>query len=165
MLVNHYTRYPDTDESSNQVVSESELSVVVRHDTLSERIPSTFPGNRVLLGDLSVRSVRLRNSGAIDLQWLCELVKHLLVLLICHLAVNEHIRVWLQVGSVVTQLLQEGVILGRHMEGVLDGLTDLRWDMCRDPILVSGNLGIVVLLNVRVEVSIPSGVIESWCAR
>ena len=84
------------------MVSESELSVVISHDALTERVPGTLPGHRVLLGDLSVCSEWLRNSGSVYLQGLCKLIKHLLVFLISHVTVDQHVSVWLQVRSVVT---------------------------------------------------------------
>jgi hypothetical protein len=165
MLVNHDGGNPNTDQRSNEMISESELGVVVGQDTLTERVPGALPGNRILLSNLCISSVGLGNSRSVDLEGFRELVKHLLVLLIIHLTVYEHISVGFQIRSVITQLLQERIVLRGHVESVLNRLTDLRRNMSGYTEFVSGDFGVVVLLRVWIKVTIPGSVVECRGAR
>mmetsp|Transcript_26493 Transcript_26493/g.54682 ORF Transcript_26493/g.54682 Transcript_26493/m.54682 type:complete len:264 (+) Transcript_26493:29-820(+) len=129
----------ETERHAGEEVAEVVPGIEVAQHALTEGKPRTLPKDLLTLLDLLGRSVRHGDLRAVDLQGLREGVEHLLVIVESHLALDELVHVRLELRSVVTKLLEEGIVLRWQVVGVFDGGRELWGDVRRDAKLVAGH--------------------------
>mmetsp|Transcript_103462 Transcript_103462/g.231079 ORF Transcript_103462/g.231079 Transcript_103462/m.231079 type:complete len:262 (-) Transcript_103462:58-843(-) len=149
----------ETERHAGEEVAEVVPGIEVAQHALTEGKPRTLPKDLLTLLDLLGRSVRHGDLRAVDLQGLREGVEHLLVIVESHLALDELVHVRLELRSVVTKLLEEGIVLRWQVVGVFDGGRELWGDVRRDAKLVAGHhVPLKLHLGVPARLVIGNGV-------
>jgi len=108
------------DLTENSITIPDLRCVIIVH-TMAETQPGGLPLGASGVGALFGCAVGHGESGTSNAERLGKLVKHLLIIVETELSHNQFVHVGFHVWIVIAQFLQKGIVLGRHVVGVLDG--------------------------------------------